>query len=130
MFKKVFIIVAAPILILLFLYGALVNGSYLLTKKEAFGHVEEIQKKKKVNIIISYYNEYKNEKIRAKIALDYKKSESIYIGQEIKVYYQKYFGGIYTDYRKPMAVPLLIMFIFLLSGVIYGIMPRTKKKSS
>lgn len=130
MFKKIFIIIAAPVLILLFLYGAFESGSYLLTKKEAIGYVDDIQEKRKVHIIISYYNEYKDEETKSKIVLDYEKSEPIYVGQEIKVYYQKYFNNIYSDYKKPMAIPLLIMYILLLSGVIYGIMPGRKKKKS
>lgn len=129
MLKRVLVIISGIIASAILLYAIVKNTTYLLTKKEAIGSVEEIQEKRKVNIVILYYNEYKDEETEAKIALDYKRSESIYIGQEIKVYYQKYFDSIYTDYKNPMVIPLLIFYVLILSIVIYAVIPRRKKRS-
>lgn len=129
MLKRAFVIISGIIASAILLYAIVKNTTYLLTKKVAVGSVKEIQEKRKVNIIISYYNEYKDEEVEARISLDYEKSESIYIGQEIKVYYQKYFDSIYTGYKKSMVIPLLIFYVLILLIVIYAVMPRCKKRS-
>lgn len=122
-FEKVFIILAATVLGSIALYSLVQNIAYICTEKETIGWVKEIQEKRKVYIIISYNNVYQGENVVGKVALDYQKSANIAVGDEIKVYYQKYFDGIYTDYRKPMMIPLIIINLFLLLIVVYVIMP-------